>query len=336
MPLIAGTGPRQKWKAAVREWMIGLNAATLATLCALPPPQVAGPGTTTQERLGYPPSARLLVLHADDLGMSHSVNRATFDALERGLITSASILVPCPWFPDVVRWARAHPDADLGIHLALNSEWTGYRWGPVASAGDVRSLLDPEGYLPLTETMVVNRARMPEVELELRAQIDRARSAGIRLSHLDSHMATLFGSRELFDTYRRVGRSYGLPVLVERQGSRGGAQAAWGPDATTDALIDRVISIAPGVARADWLAAYQQLLEPLPPGVYQLILHLAHDDEEMRAATRGHADWDATWRQADLDLVRSAAFRQFLEQQGFVLVTWKELSAAQSRAAGSP
>ena len=305
-------------------------AGALALLAAAPPP-AGGQPRTVQERLGHAATARLLVIHADDLGMAHSVNRATFDALEQGLISSASILVPCPWFPDVVRWARAHPDADLGIHLALNSEWAGYRWGPVRSAGDVPSLLDPQGYLPLTEAMVVERARIPEVDRELRAQVDRALSAGIRLSHLDSHMATLFRSRELFDAYRRIGESYGLPVLVERQGSRGGAQAPWQPKADPDALIDRVLSISPGVARADWMAAYEKLLAPLPAGVYQLIVHLAYDDEEMRGATRGHEDWGAAWRQSDLDLIRSAAFRQFLQRQGFVLVTWKQLSAARSR-----
>jgi chitin disaccharide deacetylase len=286
---------------------------------------------TIQERLGYPASARLLIIHADDLGMAHSVNRATFEALEQRLITSASILVPCPWFPEVAQWARAHPEADLGIHLALNSEWSGYRWGPVSSVSEVPSLLDAQGYFPFTEAVVVERARVAEVERELRAQIDRATAAGIRLSHLDSHMATLFGSRELFEAYRQVGKSYGLPVLIESLGTRGGAQASWQTGAGREALIDRVVSISPGVQAAGWMAAYENLLAPLPPGVYQLIVHLAYDDEEMRAATRGHVDWGAAWRQSDLDLIKSAAFRQFLQRQGFVLITWKELSAARSR-----
>jgi predicted glycoside hydrolase/deacetylase ChbG (UPF0249 family) len=318
---------------AVRDWITCTSTCVMAAAALLAAPKgfKQGADRTIQERLGYPASARLLIIHADDLGMAHSVNRATFEALEQRLITSASILVPCPWFPEVARWAQAHPEADLGIHLALNSEWTGYRWGPVSSAGDVPSLLDAQGYLPLTEAMVVERAKVPEVERELRAQIDRATSAGIRLSHLDSHMATLFRTRELFEVYRRVGESYRLPVLIESQGTRGGAQASWQTGAGREAQIDRVVSISPGVKPAGWMAAYENLLAPLPPGVYQLIVHLAYDDEEMRAATRGHVDWGAAWRQSDLDLVKSAAFRKFLQRQGFVLITWKELSAAQSR-----
>ena len=115
----------------------------LLVLALLAPSGSAAEGPSVQERLGHPASARLLILHADDLGMSRSVNRATFEALEKGWMTSASVLVPCPWFPDVARWAKAHPEADLGIHLALNSEWTAYRWGPLSSRDKVPSLLDP-------------------------------------------------------------------------------------------------------------------------------------------------------------------------------------------------
>jgi len=133
--------------------------------------------TTVQERLGYPASARLLLIHADDLGMNHSVNRATFEALEKGWITSSSILVPCPWFPEVASWAKQHPNADLGIHLALNSEWTTLRWRPVSPSDKVPSLLDAAEYLPLDTPAVVQNAKPSEVESELRAQVDRAQSA---------------------------------------------------------------------------------------------------------------------------------------------------------------
>jgi chitin disaccharide deacetylase len=286
---------------------------------------------TLQERLGHPAGARLLILHADDLGMSHSVNRATFEALERGWITSASILVPCPWFPEVARWAQSHPDADLGIHLALNSEWTDFRWRPLSPVDEVSSLLDEQGYLPLTEPEVVGRARPAEAERELRAQIDHARKAGIRLSHLDSHMATLFRSPELLAVYRKLGADYGLPLLLERGGDRNSPTGI--DDAADDptALLDRVVSIGPGVPRERWLEAYKEILAPLPPGVYQLIVHLAYDDEEMRGATWNHPDWGAGWRQNDLDLVKSSEFQQFLRDQGFVLVDWAELARAAAR-----
>ncbi len=283
---------------------------------------------TVQERLGHPADARLLVIHADDLGMSRSVNRATFEAFENGWITSASILVPCPWFPDVARWARAHPTADLGIHLALNSEWTGFRWGPVSGRNVVPSLLDRDGYLPLIEADVVAGARPAEIDRELRAQIDRARDAGIALTHLDSHMATLFRTAEFFEIYRKLGPAYGLPVLMERLGARGGEQAGWTNASQADALIDRVIAIAPGVPKDEWGQAYEKMLAPLPPGVYQLIVHLGYDDEEMRGATFDHPDWGSAWRQNDLEVVKSARFREFLREQRFVLVGWKDLARA--------
>ena len=308
-----------------------MQMASGAFLVMLALPATAADAPTVQERLGHPASARLLVLHADDLGMSRSVNRATFEALEKGWITSASILVPCPWFPDVARWARAHPDADLGIHLALNSEWTGYRWGPLSSRDKVPTLLDPDGYLPLLETAVVGRAQPSEVDLELRTQIDKARGAGIRISHLDSHMATLFRTPELFAVYRRLGADYGLPTLIERVGERGGEASAWAVGPQADALVDRVVSINPGPTAAGWEEAYEKMLGPLPPGVYQLIVHLAYDDEEMRGATGDHPNWGAAWREQDLELVKSARFRDFLKAQGFVLVKWSDLARAAER-----
>src|SRR5437660_4802331 len=88
-------------------------------LAAQQPQASAKPGPTVQENLGYPPSARLLIIHADDFGMAHSVDRAISEALENGWVTSASILVPCPWLPEVARWATSHPTADLGVHPSM-------------------------------------------------------------------------------------------------------------------------------------------------------------------------------------------------------------------------
>jgi predicted glycoside hydrolase/deacetylase ChbG (UPF0249 family) len=292
---------------------VGLLLAQMAATGAGEP---ASPASVA-ERLGHPKDARLLVLHADDLAMAHSINEATFDALDRGLVTSASIMVPCPWFPEVAARARERTDLDLGLHLTLNSEWTGYRWGPVSPDRAVPTLLDADGYFPLTSPPVAQRASLADVETELRAQIEQALSAGIAVTHLDSHMGTLFRTAELSALYRRLGRAYGLPVLVTRESA---------DDAGV--LIDRVLGIAPGVSRGDWRASYEALLSPLPPGVYELIVHLGRDDDELRAATGHVAEWGSAWRQQDLDLVGDPEFRRFLEREGFVLVTWRQLQAA--------
>jgi len=282
---------------------------------------------TPQERLGYPPTARLLIIHADDLGMNHSVNRAILKALEKGWVTSASILVPCPWLPEVAAWAQAHPDADLGIHLALNSEWTTLRWGPVTSKDKVPSLLDPQGYMPLIEETVVKQAKPAEVEQELHSQVDRARSLGIHITHLDTHMGTLANSPALFEVYARVGHSYGLPILVGKTGDHS-FPVNEPPPAPVAASLDRVVQIAPGVPIDHWFDAYKAMLTPLQPGVYQLTVHLAYDDDEMRATAFNQPDWGAAWRQADLELVSSREFRQFLKDQGFILINWKQLAPA--------
>src|SRR5260370_25708619 len=107
---------------------------------------------TIAERLGYAPDSKLLIIHADDLAAAHSEDVASFDALDKHAATSASIMIPCPCLTDVADYATAHPDADLGLHLTLTSEWKTYRWGPVESKDKVPSLMDLSGYLlPATE-----------------------------------------------------------------------------------------------------------------------------------------------------------------------------------------
>jgi chitin disaccharide deacetylase len=288
---------------------------------------------SVQERLGYPASARLLILHADDFGMNHSVNRATSEAVEHHWITSASILVPCPWFLEAANFAKAHPDADLGIHQALTSEWTTFRWGPVTSKDQVPSLLDSQGYLPLDTPAVAENAKSGEVEKELHAQIDRARSFGIHPTHLDTHMTALFETPMLFSTYQKMGAESHLPILAARSGA-GHTIPSFGKMSSDDILIDQVFEMSPGVDAKDWLAWYEKQLAPLGPGVYQVILHLAYDDEEMRGATFNHPDWGAAWRQQDLDMVKNPEFLKFLKDQGFILVGWKDIAKALPRNYG--
>lgn len=284
-------------------------------------------GKTVAERLGYPANSRLLVIHADDFGMMHTVNRAIEDAFENHWITSASIMVPCPWLPEVVHWAKTHPDADLGIHLTLNADWTPYRWGPVSAQPMNSSLRDPDGYLPLTTEYVDQHAKMEDVETELHAQVDKAESAGIKLSHLDSHMGTLFSTPQLFGVYLSLGKDYHLPVLLTKQRSGGGLDARLPPGFNLEAVpVDKVLQMAPGVPKEDWLAEYEKMLAPLPSGTYELIVHLAYDDDEIRDATFDHPDWGAQWRQNDLNMIKSPEFRGFIKDQHFILVTWADLA----------
>jgi chitin disaccharide deacetylase len=277
---------------------------------------------TVQERLGYPASARLLVIHADDFGMNHSTNRAISAALEKGWVTSASVMVPCPWFPEAVRFARAHPGIDLGVHQTLTSEWRDLRWGPVSSKDKVPSLLDADGYLPPDGGDVTWSAEPAEVEAELRAQIERALKMGIRVTHLDTHMRALFTSDALFRVYVKMGHAYDLPVLSAEVGAATDLQPA------NEILVTRIIAIEPGVPAQDWTDWYEKALAAQGPGVYQLVVHLAYDDEEMRGTAWDHPDWGAAWRQHDLDMVKSLEFRKFLKDQGFILVNWKDLARA--------
>ena len=284
------------------------------------------PTKTLAERLGYPANSRLLIIHADDFGMMHSVNTAIEEAFENHWITSASILVPCPWFPEVAQWAKTHPEADLGIHLALNADWTSYRWPPVSSQPKVSSLLDADGYLPLTTEYVATHAKMSDVEVETHAQVDKAKAAGIRITHVDTHMGTIVSTDDLLKVYLGTAQAYKVPaMLIHSPTDRDLSRFNLGPNTI---VLDSLVEIMPGVSKAEWLAAYKKMLQPLPPGTYQLVVHLAHNDAEMQGATSDHPDWGAEWRQNDLDLVRSPEFHQFLKDQGFILITWKDLSKA--------
>ncbi|MBV8669936.1 MAG: polysaccharide deacetylase family protein [Candidatus Eremiobacteraeota bacterium] len=283
---------------------------------------------TLQERMGYPAQARLLNIHADDFGMAHSIDKAIEQALEHGWVDSASIMVPCPWYPEVLTWARAHPQADLGIHMVLNSEWPGYRWGPIASRDRVATLIDPQGYF-YNDPSRFTHLDVAQAQLELQTQIDKAQSDGIAITHLDSHMIALMTTRRLFRLYESLGQTYDLPIPLTTAGDY---QMPSGEKTAPDALmLTNVITMDPGIPPQKWVGWYETTLAKLKPGMYQLIVHLAYDDPEMRAATHGIPDWGAAWRQRDFDMVRSTQFRAFLRDQHFTLVSWRQLWTAYHR-----
>ena len=158
-----------------------------------------------------------MIINGDDTGMCHAANEATFDALERGLLTSATIMVPCPWFNEVANYARRHPDKNFGIHLCHTSEWGLYRWGPVAPRAKVPGLIDPEGCLWRSVEEVYAHSSPAEALEEARAQIKKALAAGIDVTHLDSHMGTLQYDLRYLDAYLQAAVEFALPVRMASQ-----------------------------------------------------------------------------------------------------------------------
>jgi len=277
---------------------------------------------TIAERLGYPADSKLLILHADDLGVAHSADAASFDALDKGAISSASIMMPTPWIAEVAAYAKAHPNADLGLHLTLTSEWDTYRWGSVAPADKVPSLLDSSGTFPRDGSIVDSTAKPLEVERELRAQIERALAMGIRPTHLDSHMFALFNAPQLFATYVKVAREYHLPFMAGR-GDPGVPPKL--PLLAGDVLVDDLITASPDVPIDQWKAWYLTKIANLKPGLTVILVHLGHDDSELQAVMVNHDGWGSAWRQRDYDVVNSAEFKKALKDNKVILVTWKQL-----------
>ncbi len=278
---------------------------------------------TVAARLGYPPDSKLLIIHADDLAVAHSEDAASFDALDRRAVTSASIMVPCPWLTEVAAYAKAHPDADLGLHLTLTSEWKTDRWGPVESRDKVPGLLDPDGYLWPEVAPAIQHIKADEAEREIRAQIEHAMAMGIHPTHLDSHMGTLFARPDLMAVYVKVAHVYKLPFLGVLTPNLPPEVKALFSD--NDVLLDSVIIANPGVQPANWKKFYLNAIKNLKPGLTEIIVHLAHDDAESQAVMVDHPDYGAAWRQRDYDAVTSPEFKKVLEDNHIVLVRWSDL-----------
>ncbi len=280
---------------------------------------------TMAERLGYPADAKLLIIHADDLGLSHSQNKASIKALENSPVNSASIMVPCPWFPEIAAYARENPTYDLGLHLTLTSEWKYFKWGPVSSKDSVLSLVDQNGYFYPSVPDVIMKAKPNEAELEMRNQIKMAYSQGIDVTHLDAHMGAAVGKLDLVVAYLKLGREFGLPVLMD-----GRIYAMDDPVLKTlldenTVVLDAIYTIEPAAYKSGSRKYYTDLFQGLKPGLNALLIHLAYDDAEMQGVTVDHPEWGAAWRQADFDFFTSDACKQILESNHIITVTWREL-----------
>jgi len=277
------------------------------------------------ELLGYPRESKLLIIHADDMGLAHSVNIACIKAFDNKGITSGSIMVPCPWAPEISAYVKAHPGMDVGIHLTLTAEWDYYKWGGITSSDQIPSLLDKNNnFFPSVEELGKS-VKTAEAEKELRAQIDRAIASGVQPTHLDTHMGSVLANPELVKIYLGLSDIYHLPVLFPR------AYLSWfQPDMAKSMgskifLIDNLFMLEPKMISGKWIDPYQKAIETMKPGLNEMIVHVAIDNDEMQAIAKGHNDYGSAWRQNDLNLVSSQEFKDLLKNNHIILIGWKQI-----------
>jgi chitin disaccharide deacetylase len=299
----------------------------------------SGRTQTTAQLLGFNSNDRVLIINADDFGMCHSENVATMDLLLYGSISSATIMTPCSWFSEAAEFCKNNPQADVGIHLTLTSEWKRYKWGSVASTDLVPSLLTYEGYFPEATLYVELWAKPDEVEVELRAQIEKALQFGIVPTHIDNHMATVYGlftGHDFLDSVFKLSKEYGLPFRLPRNL----------PDYYSEQLSHEVINklmemadslIAEGFVLPDYLhsinygntydetfANYRDFLINLKPGVTELYIHAAKESDEIKAITNA-------WRNRDFDyrIFMANEMKDLIDSLDIHLIGWRDLQVLQ-------
>src|SRR5947208_1266291 len=273
--------------------------------------------------LGYSPDAKLLIIHADDLGMCHAVNRATFIALEEGGVSSASVMVPCPAFAEAAEWAARHPECDLGIHSTLISEHLDYKWGPVLDKHHGPEIVDEGGHFWPRNDML--RASPQEIEEEIAAQITLARQSGLNPTHLDSHTFSV-ARPEYIPAYIKVARQFKLPFLIpEHWHSYSHPED---PAKSDDVIVDDVFQAQRNLSPSSLEDFYLSVLREVKPGLSELIVHPAFDDPEMRAIYKEREAYGGAWRQRDLEVMCSQKFKSAVRENGIQVIDWGMIKSA--------
>jgi chitin disaccharide deacetylase len=285
-------------------------------------------------KLGLPADARAVILHADDIGMCQASVSAFGKLAEFGLVTCGSLMTTCSWFPAAAAFCRANPAVDIGVHLTLTSEWEQYRWGPLSAPDQDSGLVDPLGYFHRRVEEVQGTADLGAIQAELAAQIQRAQGAGLRLSHLDTHMFALSHPR-LVPIYLRAAlqnRLVAMLVRLEESGYR-----ALGLDAETAAfsastasrleaeglpLLDGLFFLPAGKVE-NRVEQVKQVLERIPAGVSHFFIHPSEDTPELRAIL---PDWQS--RVADFHAFQDEGLRDWITKQGLVLVRYRDIQSA--------
>lgn len=303
--------------------VLSVFVTTLISLPAAEPPSLA-------ERLGYSANDRLLIVNGDDAGMCHAANLGTIECLEQGLMTTSTIMVPCPWFLEIADYARTHPEKDFGIHLCHTSEWKFYRWGPVAPKAEVPGLVDADGCLWRSVEEVYAHATPEEALIEGRAQIKKALAAGVDVTHLDSHMGTLQYDARYMEAYLKLALEFDLPVRMASQHTLEGFQqpklralfAAKGI-VFTDHFVYEGLKDESEDVKGFWL----RVLKNLKPGVTELYIHAAKPTEELQAIT-------GSWRTRGQEFgtfAHDPEVRKVIEEQGIIRIGYRPLRELQRK-----
>ncbi|WPR74940.1 polysaccharide deacetylase family protein [Algoriphagus sp. NG3] len=282
------------------------------------------------EKLGYPKNTKLLIIHGDDVGVAHSQTQATFDAMKLGLVNSTSMMIPTGWSAEVGEMAKEMPDADIGIHITLTNEWLNYNWGPEAGKTAVPGLANEKGHMYPDCGQVTANASPEEVEKEIRAQIKAANQMGITPTHLDSHMGCIFyGRPEYLASYLKIAQELQIPAMINQQMIdniiKPNTALFSGINVDNYPVVDQLFMAYPADYQSGMEDYYTNTLNNLGTGLNVILIHLAYDDEEMKAVTKGHDTYHAPWRQADYDFFTSDKARALLEQNKVQLVTWREI-----------
>jgi chitin disaccharide deacetylase len=313
-------------KTAIIFKYIEMKKTTLLITCLLTFAGVSGQnGKNLAELLGYPRDSKLLIIHADDMGLSKSVNNACIKAFGDKAITSGSIMMPCPQSASIINYIKAHPGTDAGIHITMTAEWDNYKWGGILPASEIPSLVDGNGNFYPTVEDLGKSAKGTEAEKEIRAQIDKAIAAGIKPTHLDTHMGSVMANPELIKVYITLAAEYRLPFLLPRE------YLSWFPEDVAKELgkniflLDNLFMLEPQMVQDEWIGAYKKAIAGMVPGLNQMIVHLGYDDSEMQEICKGHFDYGSEWRNRDLDLVTGKEFKELLKSNKIILVSWGQI-----------
>jgi chitin disaccharide deacetylase len=281
--------------------------------------------------LGYSADARVLIPHIDDVGVCHGANRAFAELAGQGFVTTASVMVPCPWFPETADLVREQPGLDLGVHLTLTSESRACRWRPISTTSRSSGLIDDAGFMWPDVPSVRRHAERRAVETEMRAQIEAALAAGIDVTHLDTHMGAA-ASPEFVDSYLSLGREYRLPVLLPERIETYVSVLDMGPIDTglyaqlqaeaRAASMPMVDEFAMGLAMRHFGCeeAFRHLVEQAPRGVTYLSLHCSTPGEVERLHPH-----DAEWRIAEYQLLDDPGFLDWVAGQEVELIGFRRL-----------